>query len=346
VFGSVRGLELSRAFYLEVVAPLVGDVPHAAGLLGWGSDVLGFDTSRSTDHGWGPRVQVFVVAEQVGPLQDVIEAGLPAEFRGWPTRFGWDSVPVSHHVEIASLDDWLRDRLGFNPSEGVPLRAWLSTPQQVLLELTAGAVFHDDVGELSRAREALAWYPDQVWLWLLACQWRRIDQEEPFVGRTAEVGDDLGSRVVAARLVRDLMRLSFLLERRYTPYTKWLGSAFAQLDSHAEIGAALAQVLAADDYEQREAALVTSVEALAARHNALGLTAQVDVTVRLFHGRPFRVLGSGRFVDACLARVTDPWLKSLPPVGAIDQFADSTDVLSDPQRFRELGSIYANWAMP
>jgi hypothetical protein len=223
----VSGLELSGAFYFEAVAPLVGDVPHAAGLFGWGSDVLGFDTSRSTDHGWGPRVQVFVGAEQVGLLRDVIEAGLPDEFRGRPTRFGWDEVPVSHHVEIASLDDWLRDGLGFNPSEGVPFRDWLSTPQEILLELTAGAVFHDDLGELAAVREALAWYPDQVWLWLLACQWRRIDQEEPFVGRTAEVGDDLGSRVVAARLVRDLMRLSFLLERRYAPYSKWLGSAFS-----------------------------------------------------------------------------------------------------------------------
>ena len=342
----VSGLELSGAFYFEAVAPLVGDVPHAAGLLGWGSDVLGFDTSRSTDHGWGPRLQVFVAAEQVGPLQDVIEAALPDEFRGRPTRFGWDEVPVSHHVEIASLDDWLRDGLGFNPSEGVPLRDWLSTPQEILLELTAGAVFHDDLGERAAVREALAWCPDQVWLLLLACQWRRIDQEEPFVGRTAEVGDDLGSRVVAARLVRDLMRLSFLLERRYAPYNKWLGSAFAKLDSHAEIGAALGEVLAAEGYDQREAALVTAVEALAARHNALALTSPVDATVRLFHSRPFRVLGSGRFVDACLARVTDPWLKSLPPVGAIDQFADSTDVLSYPQRCRELGSIYASWAKP
>jgi hypothetical protein len=340
----VSGAELSAAFYVEAVAPLVGDVPHAAGLLGWGSDVLGFDTSRSTDHGWGPRLQVFVRADEVAQLRNVIETGLPDEFRGWPTRFGWDEVPVSHHVEVASLDEWLRDRLGFNPSEGMRLRDWLSTPQQILLELTAGAVFHDDLGELAAMREALAWYPDQVWLWLLACQWRRIDQEEPFVGRTAEVGDDLGSHVIAARLIRDLMRLSFLLERRYAPYSKWLGSAFAELDAHAEIGTALEDGLAAEDYEQREAALVTAVEALATRHNALGITEPIDTTVRLFHGRPFRVLGSGRFVDACLARVTDPWLKSLPPVGAIDQFADSTDVLSDPQCFRELGDIYASWA--
>jgi uncharacterized protein DUF4037 len=152
--------------------------------------------------------------------------------------------------------------------------------------------------------------------------------------------------VVAARLVRDLMRLSFLLERRYAPYRKWLGSAFAKLDSHAEIGTALGEVLAAEDHDHREAALVTAVEALAARHNALGLTSPVDGTVRRFHRRPFRVLGSARFVDACLARVTDPWLKSLPPVGAIDQFVDSTDVLSYPQRFRELGNSYASWAKP
>ena len=161
------------------------------------------------------------------------------------------------------------------------------TPQQILLEVTAGAVFHDDPGDLKAAREALAWYPDQVWLWLLACQWRRIDQEEPFVGRTAEVGDEFGSRVVATRLVRDLMRLSFLLERRYAPYSKWLGSAFAKLDSHAEIGRALRDILAAENYDQREAALVSAVEALAARHNTLGVTSPLDATVRLFHGRPF-----------------------------------------------------------
>jgi hypothetical protein len=144
------------------------------------------------------------------------------------------------------------------------------------------------------------------------------------------------------------MRLSFLLERRYAPYSKWLGSAFAQLDAHRDIGAVLADVLAAESYESREASLVTAVEALAARHNELGITSPVDVTVRLFHGRPFRVLGSGRFVDACLARVTDPWLKSLPLVGAIDQFADSTDVLSSSysERFRALGNIYASWANP
>jgi hypothetical protein len=43
------GAALSNAFYDDVLRPLVGDLPHAAGLLGPGSDVLGLDSERSTD---------------------------------------------------------------------------------------------------------------------------------------------------------------------------------------------------------------------------------------------------------------------------------------------------------
>jgi Domain of unknown function (DUF4037) len=336
------GLELARAYYEEVVAGLVGEAEHSAALLGWGSDVLGFDTERSADHAWGPRLQVFARSRDIAPIRQTIEAGLPEEFRGWPTRFGWDAHPVVSRVEVAVLRKWLQDELGFDPRGGMTLRDWLTTPQQLLLEITAGAVFHDGLGELEPLRRSLAWYPHEVWLWLLACQWRRLDQEEPFVGRTAEVGDELGSRILAARLSRDLVRLCFLLERRYAPYSKWLGSAFAQLEAAAEVAPPLERAVTAATFAEREEALVEAFEQVAARHNALRVTAPVDPTVRLFHSRPFRVLGSGRFVDACLAEVSDPWLRSLPLVGAIDQTSDSTDVVSDAAVARRLGAIYGD----
>jgi hypothetical protein len=309
-------------------------------LIGSGSEVLGFDTERSTDHGWGPRLKVFIEAGEVDAVRDAVERGVPDEFRRRPTRFGWDEVPVTHHVEVAEPGAWLESRIGFDPRGEISSRQWLCAPQQRLLELTAGAVFHDDGGELETVRAALAWYPDDIWLWLLASQWRRLDQEEPFVGRTAEVGDELGSRVLAARLVRDIMRLAFLLERRYAPYGKWLGSAFARLDAAAALQPALLDVLAATDYETREAALVAAVEELATRHNGLGITAPVDATVRLFHSRPFRVLGSSRFTDVCLARVRDPSLRSFPLIGGIDQISDSTDVLEDANVFAAAARLY------
>jgi hypothetical protein len=274
-----------------------------------------------------------------------VDGALPEEFRGWPTRFGWDAVPESHHVTVTVLGDWLHDRLGFDPRHRISTESWLVTPQQILLEVTRGAVFHDDSGELTAAREALAWYPDEVWYWLLACQWRRIDEEEPFMGRTAEAGDELGSRVLASRLVRDVIRLCFLQERRYAPYSKWLGSAFRDLEAHETLRGPLLDLLVARDYKTREALHVAVVEALAARHNALGATLPVDESVGLLPRAAYRVLGSGRFVDACLARVSDPWLRSLPLTGGIDQFVDSTDVLSNTEAFPKVASLFEAWGL-
>jgi hypothetical protein len=103
---------------------------------------------------------------------------------------------------------------------------------------------------------------------------------------------------------------------------------------------AVTAALAAEGFPAREAALVRAFEEVARRHNALGLTAELDVSVRGFHGRPFRVLASQRFADACYDQVSDPWLRSLPPVGSIDQLVDTTDVLSYPQRARRIAAFY------
>ena len=60
----------------------------------------------------------------------------------------------------------------------------------------------DPDAELGQVRALLAWFPPQVHRWLLACQWERIAQEEAFVGRAAQVGDDLKTRASArSRLV-------------------------------------------------------------------------------------------------------------------------------------------------
>ena len=93
-------------------------------------------------------------------------------------------------------------------------------------------------------------------------------------------------------------------------------------------------------FAEREAGLVDAYEAVARRHNALGVTDPVDPTARLFYGRPFRVLGAERFVDACLAQVTDARLRALPLIGGVDQWSDNTDVRSTPPVFRRARSLY------
>ena len=51
------------------------------------------------------------------------------------------------------------------------------------------------------------------------------------MGWAGFVGDEIGSALMGSRLVRDIMRLAFLMEREYIPYAKWFGTAFTQLNS-------------------------------------------------------------------------------------------------------------------
>ncbi|MEV4534002.1 DUF4037 domain-containing protein [Asanoa sp. NPDC049518] len=312
------GLAVSRRLYDEVVAPAMHGIPHAAARVDTGSDVLGFDTARSMDHDWGPRLQVFVHDRDVAAAARA-RIVLPETFHGIPTKDHGEQIGVT----VDALDDYLARSLAMRDAAHPTTDDWLALPTQRLAEFTGGAVFRDDLGGLTAARNALRWYPDDVWRYVVAVQWTRIDQEEPFVGRCGELGDDLGSRIVAARLARDLMRLFLLLERRYPPYGKWLGTAFARIGTapHEELRAALA----AEHWKERERHLVTAAVRAAERTNEIFGTTE-DPTPRPFFDRPIMVLGAARF-----ARALDP---KRPPTGAVDQWVDSTDVLSHVGRAR------------
>ncbi len=356
----IKGLELSRLFYKEAVEPLLTEhfpeIPHSAALLGPGSDVLGFDTPQSTDHDWGPRLKLFLSEADHEAHRDeidrVLRDKLPREIHGHPTGFGRheddtavmvaaQSGPVNHGVSILTVRGFFTRYLNHDPAEELRAVNWLTFPEQRLRSVVAGGVFHDGLHQLEPVRARLSYYPHDVWLYLLAVQWRRISQEEHLMGRCGQVGDDLGSRLVAARLVRDLMRLCFLMERQYAPYIKWFGTAFAQLDCAESLTPILRQALSADTWQGRQKQLSAAYEFAATKHNELGITEPLPARVSRFHDRPFLVIHGDRFADEIRAAITDEEVRALPEnVGGIEQFVDSTDVLAYPERFDLLRSVY------
>jgi hypothetical protein len=330
------GVDLARCYWWEVIAPLLTgqwpEIPYAAGRLGGGSDVLGLDDAMSRDHDWGLRLTLLVPADRVAAVHNLLERELPATFRGLPTRFAtsWDPAVV-HRVDVLAPEHFVTRHLGVGLDGPADPEEWLALTGQSVLEVTAGPVFCDTDGRISRLRDGLAWYPPDLWRYTVACDWQRIDQELPFIGRTAQLGDDLGSRLITARLVRIAMHLGFLLHRHWPPYSKWFGTMFAAVPIAAEVQPILATAAGAHTWPEREQALCHALESLLELQRHAGLPAPSTAT-RPFFDRPFRSL-SPDVVAMLQSDIEDPAVRGLPlGVGAIEQWVDNVDVLVRPRR--------------
>ncbi len=360
----IPGLRLSAEFFSEAVAPILAaefrDVPYSAALIGSGSEVLGFDTEMSSDHHWGPRVMVFLHEADHARYHEAIcqslSQQLPHTFRGYPTNFtppnpedsgtqllqAVETGPINHRVEILTVRGFWLHYLNFNIDREVEPVDWLTFPEQKLRSLVSGAVFHDAVG-LQTVRDRFVYYPHDVWLYLMAAGWARLGQEEHLMGRAGYVGDEIGAALIGARLVCDVMRLCFLMERQYAPYPKWLGTAFKQLRAAESLTPVLQRAMLADGWQARQEQLSRAFEYIAAQHNQLGLTEALPEKTTPFFSRPFHVIGGEKFSRAICAQIVDPIVRplaELPLIGSIDQFSDNTDLVSDPRWRLTLRSLW------
>lgn len=200
-------------------------------------------------------------------------------------------------------------------------------------------MYHDGVG-LQDLRDKFAYYPKDVWFYLLAAGWGRIAQEEHLMGRAGLVGDEMGSGIIASRLVRDLMQLCFLIERQYAPYPKWYGAAFAKLECATELSPILRNIQLAPTWKDREVHFEAAWRHLGEMHNALGITDPIQMTYSQFHTRNCRICNSGEFAESIRSKIEDPSIRRLPLIGGIDQISDSTDVRGYPNHRPALRRLY------
>ena len=346
----LSGIEVARLFWTEAVAPVLArefpGLRYAAGRLGSGSDVLGFDDAMSRDHDWGCRLAVLVDqadAAAVPVVRDRLAAQLPASWRNRPVRFAttWDTAEA-HRVEVATVRDFARSRLAVDPLGGLTAVDWLMLTGQGVLEVTAGPVFTDRTTELARIRELLRWYPAEVDRYVLAAGWLLVSYRLPLHGRAADRGDQAGSRVIAGAITGSLLRLALLVHRRWAPYEKWLGTAVRGLPD----GAALASLLAA----------ATSAPSRGGREEAMAAAAEVILDVQRDRGVPVPRPAFSQFWDRPYQHVNpsvirglragtkDPDLTGLPAeVGSIEQWCGDVELLARPERRIALSAAYRAW---
>jgi hypothetical protein len=353
----INGLALNQHFYEEVVAPILKShfpgLAYSAALIGWGSEVLGYDDALSTDHNWGLRFQLFLSEEDYEKyrhsIDDVLIERLPSEFRGWPTAFKIvanddqrDAASSLKHVEVETISKYFSRYLGCDPYSELKAADWLTFAEHKLLAITSGKVFHDGLNELERIRGKFGYYPKDIWLYMLDAQWVKIFEEQAFVGRCGHVGDELGSALIAARQVKNLMRLCFLMERKYAPYSKWFGTAFKRLACAQELTPLFMQVMQAQKWSERQEFLARAYETVARLHNALEVTIALKEPAAPYFGRPYLVVGDQRYAEELRKALASEAVRRIEhSLGSVNQFVDSNEQLNNLSLCKKLKELYA-----
>lgn len=244
----MKGIELSRGYYkaygeqmLRQRFPEVYSVA-AIGLVGSGSECLGYDDEVSQDHDFEPGFCIFLHSGDFdGATLFSLErayAGLPREFEGVKRS---DTAPVggSRHGVIM-IEDLLEAKTGMRTLPQCD-GDWFGIPEYALLELTGGELFYDGLEMLSRIRAQMAQYPQDVKLKKLAGQLLLAGQAGQYnFSRCIAHGEGGAAQLAVHEFVNSAMAVTFLLAGKYMPYYKW---RFRALRQCSPLGEALAYPL-------------------------------------------------------------------------------------------------------
>ncbi len=233
----MKGLELSRAFYLEYGRPMIekefSSVADriAVGLVGHGSECFGLDDDISRDHDFDAGFCIWLTDDdekEFGFKLFRAYSKLPREYKGYKivekSLFGFE------HKGVHTISDFYRRYTG---TDGAPQTnaQWLSIPDFYLAEATNGEIFCDPLGEFTKIRnQILNGMPQDIWCKKIASKALMLAQTGQYnFARCLSHGEAAAAQLALVRFAESATQMIFLLNRKYAPYYKWLFRAGREL---------------------------------------------------------------------------------------------------------------------
>ena len=240
----MKGLELAEKYYEtygramidEQFADIADQV--AVGLVGQGSECLGFDDEISMDHDYGPSFCIWLprdIYTQYGAQMQAAYEGLPQEFMGFSGRIVEEQG--QGRVGVLCLEDFYAGILG---RDTVPVtnQEWLDIAEENLATATNGRVFEDRLGKFSAIRDGLLqYYPKEVWIRRLVQSMAKAAQSGQYnYARAMKRGERVTAEMALTEFIKESMKTVYLLNRKYAPYDKWMRRGMKELPIGSEIG--------------------------------------------------------------------------------------------------------------
>jgi hypothetical protein len=219
--------------------------------------------------------------------------------------------PINHLIEITTFEEYLNSRYAIGKINSFANKDWLGFTDQNLIEITRGLVFYDGLGKINGTRNELSFYPLDICKLRMAVLWNYIWNKEAFIGRSIALKDYIGLKINASRIVNYLMKILFYLENKYIPYSKWFGTAFAQLNIYNEVNDIIINILKENIPDKIEENLCVLYEKVIERHNKNKELPCLKNKTKYFFNRPYRVIFAENIVNELINSIKDEEIKKI-----------------------------------
>lgn len=220
-----KGLEICQKYY-ETYGKKLIDEKYASykqymaiGMFGYGSDCLGYDDEISKDHDFGGGFCILLpshIYQKIGKELQVDYEKLPDEFMGVKRL---TSLHGQGRVGVFEIDQFFLQFLNAYPQS---LHDWLYLDEQALLNCTNGIIFDDYYGKVTKIREELAYYPEEIRIKKIALTVAKIAQSGQYnYGRCMTRHDYVAANLALNEFIDQTLSLIYLMNKQYKPYYKW-----------------------------------------------------------------------------------------------------------------------------
>ena len=267
----MKGLELSRKYYEEYGRDMIEThFPHLAdricvGLVGEGSECLGYDDEISTDHDFEPAFCLFVTKEDEKNFGFELERAyskLPKQFMGYERQKLSAAGGKRHGVIV--IDEFYKKFLGAANAPDT-IERWLYTPSQSLLNASNGEIFRDDLGLFSAVRnEIKKGYPRDIQLKKIASHTIFMAQSGLYnYPRLIKRGETGAAQLAVFEFVKNAISVIYLLNNRYEPFYKWAYRGMRELEILGNLCSPLAALTELGNSADEAAAKAETIEEIA-----------------------------------------------------------------------------------